>query len=225
MWLHVDAAYGGFFRLTARGMERLAAMDRADSVTLDPHKGLFLPYGTGCLVVRDRTTLKRAHAMTASYLPPMQSDDDLVDFCELSPELSREARGVRVWLPLKMHGVGAFREALDEKLDLARWLASEIAAIANVEMIDGPELSLFAFRIVPADRARSESELDEWNRSVLSGVNARQRVHITGAVVRGRYVLRVCVLSFRTHQVHADALLQDLRASIDDASRPKHPPL
>ena len=217
LWFHVDGAYGAFFRLTERGMQRLRGMERADSVTLDPHKGLFLPYGTGCLVVRDRDTLRRAHAMTASYLPPMQSEDDLIDFCELSPELSREARGVRVWLPLKMHGVSAFREALDEKIDLARALAVEIAALPDAEIVDGPELSLFAFRIVPSDRKLDGLGLDALNHAILSGVNARQRVHITGTVVRGRFVLRVCVLSFRTHQVHADALLDDLRASIRDA--------
>lgn len=216
LWMHVDAAYGGFFRLTERGRARLVGIERADSVTLDPHKGLFLPYGTGSLVVRDGASLRRAHSMTASYLPPMQSDDDLVDFCEVSPELSREARGVRVWLPLKMHGVGAFREALDEKLDLARDLAARVARMPHVEIVDGPELSLFAFRVVP-DRSLGDARLDALNRAVLSGVNGRQRVHITGAIVRGVFVLRACVLSFRTHAEHIDALVEDLASSIDEA--------
>ena len=124
LWFHVDAAYGGFFALTERGRAALAGIERADSVTLDPHKGLFLPYGTGCLLVREREALRRAHAVEASYLPPMQDDEDFVDFCELGPELSRDARGLRVWLPLKMHGAGVFRAALDEKLTLARRVAA-----------------------------------------------------------------------------------------------------
>jgi aromatic-L-amino-acid decarboxylase len=213
LWFHVDAAYGGFFALTARGKARLAGIERADSVTLDPHKGLFLPYGTGCLVVRDRGTLRRAHAMRASYMPPMQTDDDLVDFCELGPELSREARGLRVWVPLKLHGASAFRAALDEKLDLAAYAADAIRALPEIEMIAEPELSLFAFRWRP-EAARSEIELEEKNRALLAAINDKQRVFLTGAKVSGRFFLRVCVLSFRTHRDRIDACLEDLRASL-----------
>jgi aromatic-L-amino-acid decarboxylase len=216
LWLHVDAAYGGFFRLTERGRAALAGIERADSVTLDPHKGLFLPYGTGCLVVRDKSTLRRAHAVSAHYLPPMQTDADLVDFCELSPELSREARGVRIWLPLKMHGVDAFRAALDEKLDLARELAARVSALPHVRILEGPSLSLFAFRHEPP--GMEGPQLDAHNRRVLSGINARQRVHVTGAVVGGRFALRACVLSFRTHAEHTNALFEDLSASLAEAS-------
>ena len=92
--------------LTDRGRERLKGLSRADSITLDPHKGLFLPYGTGCLLVRDGAALKRAHHVVADYMPPMQDEPDLVDFSEISPELSRDFRGLRVWLPMKLHGVG-----------------------------------------------------------------------------------------------------------------------
>ncbi|MDQ2979249.1 MAG: aminotransferase class I/II-fold pyridoxal phosphate-dependent enzyme, partial [Acidobacteriota bacterium] len=106
LWFHADAAYGGFFALTDRGRRRLAGMERADSVVLDPHKSLFLPYGNGSLLVKDPETLKRAHAVSADYMPAMQDDADLSDFNLLSPELSRDWRGLRVWLPIKMHGIG-----------------------------------------------------------------------------------------------------------------------
>ncbi|MEI5579186.1 pyridoxal-dependent decarboxylase, partial [Streptomyces brasiliscabiei] len=79
LWLHVDAAYGGFFALTSRGRAALRGIERADSVTLDPHKGLFLPYGTGCVLVRDRDALRRAHAVASAYLPKPIDEDDLVD--------------------------------------------------------------------------------------------------------------------------------------------------
>jgi hypothetical protein len=126
LWLHLDAAYGGFFVLTDRGRRRMAGIGRADSITLDPHKGLFLPYGTGCLLVRDGGALKRAHSVQADYMPPLQEADDLIDFCEISPELSRDFRGLRAWLPIKMHGLEAFRAALDEKLDLTEWATDEL---------------------------------------------------------------------------------------------------
>ena len=124
LWLHVDAAYGGAFLLTERGRATLAGIDRADSITVDPHKGLFLPYGTGCLLVREGEDLRRPHASESDYMPPKRDDELSQDFCEYSPELSRDFRGLRMWLPLKLHGAAAFRAALDEKLDLAAW-ASE----------------------------------------------------------------------------------------------------
>ena len=148
LWLHVDAAYGGFFMLTQRGRARLGGIERADSVTLDPHKGLFLPFGTGSLLVREREALKRAHqGEAAAYLPTMQDDPDCVDFCQISPELSRDFRGLRVWLPLKMHGIQPFRQALDEKLDLAAWATAELKKIPEVEIVAEPQLSIVAFRL------------------------------------------------------------------------------
>ena len=119
LWFHVDAAYGGFFTLTERGRRAMAGLERADSITLDPHKGLFLPYGTGALLVRDEGALRRAHATFADYMPVMQHAPAFVDFCDLSAELSRDFRGLRIWLPMKLFGLEAFREALEEKLELA----------------------------------------------------------------------------------------------------------
>jgi aromatic-L-amino-acid decarboxylase len=205
-WLHVDAAYGGFFAMTERGKTVLSGLALADSVTLDPHKSLFLPYGTGSLVVRDVEKLRRAHALTATYLPPMQEDSELADFCDLGPELSRELRGLRVWLPMKMHGAGAFREALDEKLDLARAACEAVRGMPNVEIVAEPELSLFVFRF---------RGTDEQNRTLLREINARQRVFITGTVLGGRFVLRACVLSFRTHADRMEMFVEDVRAAID----------
>ena len=121
---------------------------------LDPHKGLFLPYGTGALLVRDGETLRRAHALSAEYMPSMQEDPDRVDFNMLSPELSRDFRGLRVWLPLKMHGIGPFRANLEEKLALARHAAEELARMPGVEILAEPQLSILAFR-ARAPRARS----------------------------------------------------------------------
>src|SRR4030042_782556 len=124
--------------LTERGRKAMRGLDRADSVTLDPHKALFLPYGTGSLLVRDGEALRRSHTVHAEYMPPMQEDPDLVDFCLYSPELSRSFRGLRVWLPFKLHGVDPFRRILDEKLDLAHWAAAELRKVPGLEIVGGP---------------------------------------------------------------------------------------
>lgn len=213
LWFHVDAAYGGFFLLTERGRAALHGIDRADTITLDPHKGLFLPYGTGCLLARDRAALRRAHRVSSAYLPPSQEDPDCWDFADLGPELSRDPRGLRVWLPLKMHGAAVFRAALDEKLDLAANATARVAALPGVEIVAPPALSLFAFRVAPPGVTDPEA-VDAFGRRLLTRVNARKRVFVTGVDVEGRHLLRVCVLSFRTHADRVDMLVEDLAAAI-----------
>lgn len=216
LWLHVDGAYGGFFMLTERGREALAGLARADSITLDPHKGLFLPYGTGSLLVRDEQVLRRAHATFADYMPTMQHDADFVDFCDMSPELTRDFRGLRTWLPVKLFGIGAFRESLDEKMDLARWAADRLREIPDMEIVAEPRLSLTAFRLCPP--GLSEPELDELNRELLSRVNEKQNVYLTGTVLDGHFALRICVLSFRTHLDRMEQCLADIREAIDEVT-------
>ena len=211
LWLHVDAAYGGFFLLTADGRRRLAGISRADSVVLDPHKSLFLPYGTGSLLVRDGDALRRAHALSADYMPPMQDDPDLVDFNLVSPELSRDWRGLRVWLPIAMHGIGPFRRNLEEKLELTRWATEELRKIPNIEILAEPQLSIVAFRLARPDLdGEAENAL---NRRFLAAINDRKRVYLTGTMLGERFALRICVLSFRTHLERMRECLEDIRAA------------
>jgi aromatic-L-amino-acid decarboxylase len=215
LWLHAEAAYGGFFLLTGEGRRRMAGIERADSIVLDPHKGLFLPYGTGALLVRDASTLRRAHALSADYMPSTQEDPGLVDFNQLSPELSRSFRGLRVWLPLRMHGIGPFRANLEEKLELARLACDALRGVPDVEILAEPQLSIVAFRLRPA--GRDADALDRLNRSFLERINARRRVFLTGTLLRGRFALRICVLSFRTHRDRIEAGLDDIRAAAREA--------
>ncbi len=183
LWFHVDGAYGGFFLLTERGRSRMAGVERSDSIVLDPHKSLFLPYGVGSLLVRDGDALKRAHALSAAYLPSMQEDPDLVDFNQISPELSRSWRGLRVWLPIKMHGIGSFRRNLDEKLDLAAWATEELRGIPDIEILAEPQLSIVAFRWKKAGLAAEE--LNRINRDLLDRINGKKRIYLTGTMLGG----------------------------------------
>ncbi len=214
-WFHVDGAYGAFFAMTERGRAAMRDLERADSLTLDPHKGLFLPYGTGCLLVRDEAALRRAHATFADYMPVMQHDADFVDFCDVSPELSRDFRGLRVWLPLKLFGIDAFRDALDEKLDLARWAAERLREIPHMRIVAEPELSLVAFRLEPP--GVDGDALDALNRDLLRRVNERRNVYMTGTMLKGRFALRICVLSFRTHVDRMELCLDDIRGAVAGA--------
>jgi aromatic-L-amino-acid decarboxylase len=201
LWLHVDAAYGGFFQLTDRGRERFRGIERADSITLDPHKGMFLPYGTGALVVRDGRKLREAHHLgTSAYLQDLAADAHIPNFAEYSPELSRDFRGLRVWFPLKLHGVSAFRQALDEKLDLAEHLYEGLKAMPELELPWQPELTVVPFRLRDGD--------DSANRALLESINASKRVFLSSTVIDGRFTVRACILSHRTHRDRIDECIE-----------------
>jgi aromatic-L-amino-acid decarboxylase len=165
--------------------------------------------------VRDGAALRRAHSLHAEYLPPMQDDPDLVDFCLYSPELSRAFRGLRVWLPLKMHGASPFRRILDEKLDLTQWAADQLRLIPGIQIIAEPQLSVVAFRLFRS--GLSTEELNTLNRTFLDKINAKKRVYLTATALGGDFVIRICVVSFRTHLDRMQAALEDIRAAVQES--------
>jgi aromatic-L-amino-acid/L-tryptophan decarboxylase len=191
LWFHVDGAYGGCFQLTERGRRALHGIERADSITLDPHKGMFLPYGTGCLLARDAETLRQAHEVQAHYLPRPSDDPGLPDFSSFSPELTRDFRGLRLWLPLHLHGVDAFVRALDQKLDLAHFVHDNLASIPELDTPWSPELSLVVFR--PKNGTTEDTE------GLLDRLNSSGRMWFSSGVIRGNTYVRMCILSHRSH--------------------------
>jgi aromatic-L-amino-acid decarboxylase len=212
MWFHADAAYGGFFQLTDRGRDAFRGIERADSITLDPHKGMFLPYGTGSLLVRDARKLREAHHVGAHYLQDLAAETDIPNFTDYSPELSRDFRGLRVWLPLMLHGVSAFREALDEKLDLARYLDEELRATPGFELRWEPDLSVVAFTY----RFPGDVDQNEMNQKLLERINASRRVFLSSTLIHDRYVIRACILSFRTHRDRIEEAVEIIRQAAAD---------
>lgn len=216
LWFHVDGAYGALFRMVPELASVLRGIERADSLVLDPHKGLFLPYGTGVLLVKSVRALRAAHDADAAYLPPLSDGDEQVDFCNLSPELSRDWRGIRLWLPFMLHGAGAFREALREKHQLAVHAANVLADARDVELAHRPELSLFAFRQTFEGLTRDEENAR--NRDLLDRINAHRRVMLTSTEIEGTFWLRICVLHLRTHRARVD---EALRIVSSELSRPE----
>jgi aromatic-L-amino-acid decarboxylase len=200
LWHHVDGAYGAFFHAVPALRPLLRGLPRADSVTLDPHKGLFLPYGTGALLVRDGEALRAAHSLAehAGYLPDRPDPAEFYDPSEYGPDLSRGFPGLRVWLTLKMYGTRKLEAAIAEKRELAVWAAERIAEVPGIAVVAPPQLSLFTFHL-----RWPGSALDDENaatRELLARVLARGRVMLTGCTVGGRFLARVCVLSFRTRR-------------------------
>ena len=210
LWHHVDGAYGAFFYSVPGLRGLLSGLPQADSLTLDPHKGLFLPYGTGALLVRDGEALRAAHSLgqTAGYLPAMPDVERFYDPSSHGPDLSRGFPGLRVWLCIKVFGARKIRAAIAEKRALAVDAATRIAATEGVRMVAPPQLSLFAFYVTWPGASLEEENAA--SRELLDRVTARGRVMLTGCWVGTRFLARVCVLSFRTRQDRIDACVEDV---------------
>jgi aromatic-L-amino-acid decarboxylase len=206
LWLHVDGAYGAAFQLTERGATLLAGIERADSIVLDPHKTLFMPYGTGILLVRDEHRLRAAHAAGGDYLQDIGTAAELPDYAVLGPELTREWRGLRLWLPLHLHGVAAFRDALDEKLNLTQLAYRSLSAEPQIELPWAPDLTVIGFRLRDGD--------DAANQRFLERINSTGRIFLSSTRIDGRFTLRLCPLSLRTHSDLVTEALQLIISSL-----------
>jgi aromatic-L-amino-acid decarboxylase len=210
LWYHVDAAYGGFFVLTKEGKQKLRGIERADSLVIDPHKGLFLPYGLGVILVKDKQALNASHFYQANYMQDTKTVSDEPSPSDLSPELTKHFRGLRLWLPLKLHGVKPFRACLEEKLLLAKYFYQEIAKL-GFEVGVLPELSVVTYRYVPAKIADDLKKVNEFNKDLLDLVLDDGHIFISSTLLEGRYMLRFACLSFRTHLHTVDKFLKILR--------------
>jgi aromatic-L-amino-acid/L-tryptophan decarboxylase len=197
-WFHVDAAYGGMFRLTARGAERLLGLEAADSITVDAHKGLLLPYGVAALLVREPGALARTHAGSGAYMRDVPQAQSLPHYFERGPELTRPYRGLLVWLPLQLHGVARFREVLDRSLDLAAQAARQLRTIDGIEVIQDPSLSIAVFRAAEGDGA---------THAILDAINDSGQLRVSSTKLQRRTAIRLAFLHVRTGQAELDRLL------------------
>ncbi|WP_420447819.1 pyridoxal phosphate-dependent decarboxylase family protein [Candidatus Palauibacter sp.] len=210
LWYHVDGAYGGFFALVEGCQPVLAGMERADSLVLDPHKGLFLPYGTGAVLVRHGEALQDSHTYYASYLQDtVVSEWGGRSPAAVSPELTKHFRGLRVWLPLLLHGEEPFRACLEEKLELARYFRREVEAL-GFETGPEPDLSVVTYRWVP-----ETGDANAFNRALVEETHRDGRVFLSSTTVDGTFLLRMAALAFRTHLHTIDLALDVLREAVE----------
>lgn len=213
LWLHIDAAYGGFFLLCDEGRAVIKGLERSDSIVMDPHKGLFLPYGTGAAIVKNGAHLARAHHYTATYLQDAVEHQDEASPADLSPELTRHFRGMRMWLPLQVHGLAVFRACIEEKLWLARYFWEALLEIPGMERGPFPDLSVVLYRFVPPT-----GDPDVFMERLVKFVHADGRVFLSSTRVDGHVYLRLACLSFRTHIHTIELCLAMLRDGIKAVS-------
>lgn len=208
LWYHIDAAYGGFFILTDEGKKKLKGIELADSLVIDPHKGLFLPYGLGVILVKEVKHLQKSHYYLAQYLQDAIGKEDEISPADLSPELTKHFRGLRLWLPLKLMGVKPFRACLEEKLLLAKYFYSEVQKL-GFEVGPEPELSVCTYRWIP-----KKGDANAFNKKLLEEVVADGRVFISSTMIDGKFTLRLACLAFRTHLNTIDTLLKVLKEKV-----------
>ncbi len=208
LWYHVDAAYGGFFILTSK-KNLFEGIERADSLIIDPHKGLFLPYGVGAVLIKDSNAVLHSHYYTANYMQDGHNEELLKSPANLSPELTKHFRGLRVWLPLQYHGVEPFIACLEEKLLLVKYFRYRLTSLG---FFVGPEpdlsVSYFWFPF--------ETDIDEKNRRLMDSIHKDGSVFLSSSVIEERFVIRIAILAFRTKKETIDEAVEMIERCLNE---------
>ncbi len=209
LWLHVDAAYGGFAALAPSTRNLFAGIERADSIALDPHKWLYTSMGCGCILYRDPQAAAAAFSYGAEYTRPIGlSQDEAFAFWDLGPELSRPLRALTVWLQIKLYGARNLADAIERNMECARHFGRLVEAAEDFELLLPVALSIFCFRFQPRGFT---GDLDELNERTLVALQRAGRSYLSNARVGGAFALRGCVLNYRTTIHDMETLLEDVR--------------
>jgi glutamate/tyrosine decarboxylase-like PLP-dependent enzyme len=225
LWFHVDGAYGAPAALDEEKRRLFSGLDRADSVSLDPHKWLYAPVDAGSLLLRNEAAAMAAFGVAdADYIQTHGlSDQAAFAFWDYGSELSRRFRALKIWLTLRYYGVLRIAAAIKEDMALAEYLASRIEADAEFELLAPVQLSICCFRYLPTDvrvrlassdeteRTVLERQVDSLNERVMSLVQKSGRAYLSNATVRGRFALRACITNFRTTRADIDQTLEVVR--------------
>lgn len=225
LWFHVDGAYGGVAASTPDADADLRALAGADSVAVDPHKWLYAPLEAGCALVRDAARLRAAFAYHPAYY---HFEEQATNYFDYGPQNSRGFRALKVWLALRQAGAAGYRRMIAEDIALARRLAAAVERHPLLELWTR-QLSITTFRCIPADlRARREEPdvaryLDQLNQALLDAIQRGGEAFVSNAVIRGRYLLRACIVNFHTRESDVDALPALVAAqgrALDERHRP-----
>ena len=203
MWYHVDGAYGGFFALTDSAKRKFAGIETSNSLVVDPHKSLFVPFGLGAVLIRDETSLIACDQYyTANYFQDQILHDKILDPAEISPETTKHFRGLRLWIPLKMHGIEPFKNALEEKLLLIHYFRAKLT-LSGFRVGPDPDLSIsyFWYESQRCDR-------NSFTMALMANIHRDGEHFLSSTKINGNDVIRIAVLSFRTKKRTIDKCLE-----------------
>lgn len=230
LWFHIDGAYGALAASDETKRSLFRGLKRADSVSLDPHKWLYVPLDCGCLLFRDEARVRAAFSFDeADYIKVHeQNAEESFAFWNYGPELSRRFRALKIWLTLRYYGTRRIARAISEDNALAAYLGQAIEEADDFELLAPPELSICCFRYVPprlqlklrasVEDAAISSELDQLNNKIMLAVQRGGRAYVSSATLRGRFALRACITNFRTTRADIDETLEIIRQAARDAS-------
>jgi aromatic-L-amino-acid decarboxylase len=196
LWLHVDAAYGWSAVLVPEGRAALAGIDRADSITLDPHKWFAQCFEAGCVLVRDGRKLFDAFSTHAEYTQDVQAAEDEINFADHGIALSRRFRALKIWLSVKVLGLGWYRELVQRCMRLAEFAEATLRQAGCFEILSTPRLSILCFRYRP--EGKNEAQLEVINQRILHALKTDGRVFLSSTRLAGKLALRFCFVNWRT---------------------------
>jgi aromatic-L-amino-acid decarboxylase len=214
LWLHVDAAYAGFAALTDEGRRMLRGIERAHSLTLDPHKWLFVPFECGCLMVREASLLTDAFRILPEYLRDVEPAEEEVNFADRGEQLTRYSRALKIWISVNYFGTDAITEAIQGGMDRARLVESLVRESDLLEVLSPACFGIVCFRVHPTGMADG-AVLDDLNERINSSVVAEGKYLISSTRLRGNFSLRICNLGFRTTEDD----IRDLMETIERVAR------
>jgi glutamate/tyrosine decarboxylase-like PLP-dependent enzyme len=213
IWLHVDGAYGGFAALTPRGRADLEGLGMADSVSLDPHKWLYVPFECGSLMVRDPRHLLEAFHILPDYLRDLGASGGEVNFADYGEQLSRYSRALKVWLCVSYYGTDALGEAIAASMGRAELAERLIRETPELEILSLARLGVCCFRAHPKGQD-DPAALEAFTQRVLERVNARGRFFLSTTRLHGILAIRICTCGWRTSDEDIAALVGELREGV-----------
>ena len=198
LWYHIDGAYGGFFILSENKKHLFKGIELADSLVIDPHKGLFLPYGIGAVLIKDKEAVFHSHHYTADYMQDAILADSQINPSDVSAELTKHFRGLRMWLPLQIHGLEPFKASFDEKILLTKYFRNKLTGI-GFKLGPQPDLTISYFWY-------PSNEIDEniFNEKLVEFIHKNGDVFLSTTKINGKFVIRMAILSVRTKKVTID---------------------
>lgn len=208
IWLHVDAAYGGFAMLTNRGRELMKGIEQADSIGLDGHKWLFQPYEVGGLMVKDTRTLESAFSVHHDVLQDTIWGSNHPNFSDRSLQLSRSFRALKIWISIQTFGLGAFRRAVENSMEYADRSGEFINTSPVLELLTPVSLGIVCFRINLDNGRTDEKSLDHINRTVLARVFWEDNAVISSTLVGKKFALRLCIINYNTSWIDVRETLE-----------------
>ncbi len=198
IWLHIDAAYGGFAAITERGGELLSGIERADSIGLDPHKWLFQPYEVGCLLVKDASTLEDVFAFGTTVLQDTIWGANHPNINDRGLQLSRSFRALKIWMSIQTFGMSAFRRAVSKGMELASRAAEYVEKSPTLELLTPASLGMVCMRVNPEGAGLEEEALERINREVLARLFWDDRAFVSSTSLHGTFSLRLCIINHTT---------------------------